>query len=1145
MFAEKQLLFGLLALQNNFATREALLAAFATWVTNKQRALSEILAEQGQLNHSQVALLLALTDAHLQQHNDDPRQSLSAVSSIGSLRDELRKLDDEQLDASLAGIRSNEGKNDPYATEIPLASESSATGQRYRILRPHARGGLGEVFVAQDLELHREVALKEIQLQYADREESRSRFVLEAEVTGGLEHPGIVPVYGLGRYADGRPFYAMRFIQGDSLKDALERFHRQGSGTGESLITGERGVEFRNLLRRFMDVCNAVEYAHCRGVLHRDLKPGNVMLGKYGETLVVDWGLARAHGKSEEFTEGGEDTLRPTAGSAVEPTQLGRAIGTPAFMSPEQAAGKLDQVGPATDVYSLGATLYMILTGQPPFVGKDVGETLRNVQLGHITPPRSVNRQVPAALDSICRKAMALRPADRYRSALALAEEVEHWLADEPVQAHRENLLGRASRWTRKHRSSAVSGVVAIILVATVSTAATVIVHGQKELIAAKEQRTRQLADSNQKLAKDESEARRNAEAARDREKLAHDAAVELAREKAQIAEEQRLEAEKSRRLADFLVSAFQAADPIANGGVDFYIPKGNGDQLTARQILDNGAARLRNDKELDRFPLSKAAMMNEIGNVYRQLGLWKEAQPLLVDALQIRLELLPPEHPDIAVSCHSLGWYYHERGDYQRAEPYYRKALAIREKIPGDVGKRLSAATMQNLAWMAANDRQYPEAEQLFKRSLDIRRELHGELHRELIYSKLGIAFVLIEQKKFAEALLMVMTAKAEFSQVEDNPHLQDAVTGFALGVIYRGTTLLKASETQLRKAIEAVNAGLGPDNFYVGLIQYELGATLQELGEIEEAESNFRGALKIAREKAQLQHPRIGVLIKRYTTLMASQQRIMEAKALWDDFINAQRERFGDDNRFTAEAICQYGIFLREINDHDGARMALLMALPILERRPVDREYRIALNEMGLCTQDSDPIAAESYFRRVLAASSDSPLTIQDFLTVRNNLASALLDQQKWDEAETILLEVQQQASQLSGQDQIRLVKGSLEFLTLVYLGKSVPTKASETIEARSHFANSKSEDLYLMATQLARCATLVTKIDGELDTEQRTQQTAYIERALTNLREALAAGLKNVKRIKKENSFAIMHDHPEFQSILSEADATSSPR
>src|SRR5213079_1023023 len=174
---------------------------------------------------------------------------------------------------------------------------------------------------------------------HADDADSRSRFLLEAEITGGLEHPGIVPVYGLGQYLDGRPYYAMRFIRGDNLEAAIAAFHRAEVPGRDP---GERTRSFQALLRRFLDVCNAIAYAHSRGVLHRDIKPGNVMLGPYGETLVVDWGLAKPLGRVEGPELSEEGPIQPSGSGDSTPTEMGRAVGTPHYMSPEQAEGRLD-----------------------------------------------------------------------------------------------------------------------------------------------------------------------------------------------------------------------------------------------------------------------------------------------------------------------------------------------------------------------------------------------------------------------------------------------------------------------------------------------------------------------------------------------------------------------------------------------------------------------------------------------------------------------------------------------------------------------------------------------------------------------------------------------------------------------------------
>jgi serine/threonine-protein kinase len=349
------------------------------------------------------------------------------------------------------------------------------------------------VAIALDEGLGREIAFKEIQPKYADVADVRARFLREAEITGGLEHPGIVPIYGVGQYANGRPFYAMRFIQGDSLRDAVEGFFAAETVGRDP---GERRLALHKMLGRFIDVCHAVGYAHSRGVLHRDLKPGNIMLGEYGETLVVDWGLAKATGHAEQATGNEEELFSPSLSGTSSETRHGSSLGTPAYMSPEQAAGKIDLLGPATDIYALGSTLYTILTGRPPIEGADLDEMLATVISGTFPRPREVNRTIPKPLEAICLKAMANDPADRYKSAAALASDIEHYLADERVSAHHESWIERAARWGRRYKTLARAAAVSLVVIAAISIGFAIVADRLRSRAVEAESKTRIALDA-------------------------------------------------------------------------------------------------------------------------------------------------------------------------------------------------------------------------------------------------------------------------------------------------------------------------------------------------------------------------------------------------------------------------------------------------------------------------------------------------------------------------------------------------------------------------------------------------------------------------------------------------------------------------
>ena len=285
-----------------------------------------------------------------------------------------------------------------------LVANSDFSSTKYTFVKELARGGMGTVYLAEDTELDRHVAIKVLNTLDVT-EDLRDRMVREAQIIARLEHPGIVPVHDVGVLPDGRVFYAMKYVRGSRL---------------DEYAAENRAIKDR--LRKFQAVCDAVAFAHAHGVIHRDLKPQNIMIGSFGEVLVLDWGVAKivGHGFSQMSTDWPAGTI----------------VGTRDYMSPEQARGELDQLDERADIYSLGAVLYFLLTNKPP------GEAR----------PRSVNHSVSKTAEAICLKAMARSAGERYSSALELSADIGHLLDAEPVSAYRESAFEKVSRWTRKNR---------------------------------------------------------------------------------------------------------------------------------------------------------------------------------------------------------------------------------------------------------------------------------------------------------------------------------------------------------------------------------------------------------------------------------------------------------------------------------------------------------------------------------------------------------------------------------------------------------------------------------------------------------------------------------------------------------------------
>ena len=745
----------------------------------------------------------------------------------------------------------------------PPGDVSGTGGGRFQPLRPHAQGGLGRIWVALDAELQREVALKEILPGQANVSECRERFVLEAEITGRLEHPGIVPVYGLGLSADGRPFYAMRFIQGQSLEAALAEFHR--TDRGDAPFSPARAFELRQLLNRLVAVCNAIDFAHSRGVIHRDLKPANIMLGEYGESLVVDWGMAKvllraAADKSEQIDGiASEESSSPAASVAVEAgTQENTIFGTPHYMSPEQAAGQISRLGVVSDVYSLGATLYQLLTGKKPFSGETLPRILAAVQHGEFVAPRRIIPAIPRSLEAICFKAMATLPEDRYTSARQLGDDLEHWLADEPVLAYVDSWATKALRFARRHRAWVQAATVGVLMVAVISTVSVAVIN----------------------------EARQRAEINEAKAITAHQATLLAKEEETRQRQAAQESARQARAATEFLVNMFAAGDAVLGlKGSGFRRPEDREQPLSARDLLDRGRQRVT--EELGREPLIRASLLDALGISFLSLGDFATAQPLLEESLHIRTERLAPAHPDVLASQMSLGIWKHFEGDFDAAEKLFRDVLAFQQQS-SDTDPLVMARTKLHLGWMLGEQLR-PEANKLLRECLAIRREQLGDKHRDVLlvqtllagnrYSQgsgdpqltdlLGllqdapkeVGPLLVTgmlkfnqitahrtRRQYTEAIALYQSLLADSRRVLGADHPLHFAMQFDLAGLHHQLGDFSTAETVSREALTRAARIIG-SNPRLAEVHFKLAQLLKDRGDDAEAEFHFREAIRVGR--------------------------------------------------------------------------------------------------------------------------------------------------------------------------------------------------------------------------------------------------------------------------------------------------------
>lgn len=851
-----------------------------------------------------------LFDQALQQPVDQRAHFLRNCGADAEIREEVESLLKSSGDGVTAFVELADqlGEAAMRDRESPAAVSEGGRVGPYRILRELGRGGMGVVYLAErdDAQFAQRVALKLVK-RGMDTDAVLQRFLQERQILAQLEHPNIARLYDGGATEDGLPYFAMEYIEGVPLDTYCDA----------------RALDIDERLKLLSDVGSALHHAHQNLVVHRDLKPSNILVTEDGTVKLLDFGIAKLLGGSDEDGTGY--------------TQTGYGVMTPAYASPEQVTGQA--VTTATDVYALGVILYVLLTGRRPvgrsvtsseelgravvdesperpsvivqrtetvvLDGMEVTITPDSVSHARSTQPERLSRALSGDLDTICLMALRKTPERRYPSAEAFVEDLRRYLTGLPVRARPDTLTYRAHKFVK--RNLAMVGATALVFCALV-------------------------------------------------------AGLTVALWQAQVA---RQEARKAEEVQQVLESLFTVSDPnIAQG-----------EALTARDLLDTGASRIQG--ELAEQPEVQAEMLSVIGRLYHPLGEYDRAEGLHRQALALQRDLKGPMHIDVVEKINDLANVLREKGSYEEAKRLYEQALQIFDSSAAS-NDEVFATTLNNYGLLLTETADYRAAEPMLRQVISLRREQLGAGHPAVATSMNELAQALKFDGRFEEAEPLYHDAIAMLEAHFGTENLQVALTKENLAMLYARQGDYEATGPLLKETLRVREKLLSPRHPDVAITQSNLAALAYVTGNYDAAEAGFRAVLEIHKNQLGEENPRVATDLNNLANALKMKGAYAQSKSVQLQALALNKRLYGDEHPSVATSLYNLANVEFELGNLKEAQSLFQSALQARQKVLDAGHYDIALAQASL----GRVLLEEQLFEEALAKLEPSVAVLQNTL-------------------------------------------------------------------------------------------------------------------------------------------------------------------